>query len=91
MGNAPISFECAARRRERWRYVNLRTFEPLSGALREPTHDVVRTGRTKPRPVTGRRSTRTLDTMHEYRCSCSHVGWSGHRGVLGYPLEGETS
>lgn len=80
---SPIQFLCAAQRRDRWRY---RDRDGYVDTRYEPTHDVVRTGRTKPRQQRGAIGQRNMHTAHEYRCSCGHVGWSTHRGVLHFEV-----
>lgn len=81
MGAAPFEFVCPVARRNReglWSSGNVPPYPK--------GHDrIVRTGRTKPRPVDGKRSGRNLPDRHEYRCQCGHVGWSAHAGILRYP------
>lgn len=73
----PMTFRCTVERREReWR---------TGYCWRE--HSVARTGRTKPRPHNGKLGPRSLDTRHEYRCSCGHVGWTTHVEIVRYPIE----
>lgn len=82
MGAAPFQFVCPVARRNRegvWSGGNVPSYPK--------GHDrIVRTGRTKPRPVDGKRSTRNLPDRHEYRCECGHVGWSAHAGIIRFPV-----
>jgi hypothetical protein len=78
MGASPIFFMCPKRRLDKWKYAE------FPGA--EPEHDIVRTGRTKPNS-SNRRGSRTLPEVHEFKCSCGHVGWSKHVGVLNKPVD----
>jgi hypothetical protein len=72
----PMTFRCTIERRERdWR----------TGYCWRP-HDVVRTGRTRPRPHNGRLGPRHVDVRYEYRC-CGHVGWTTHAEILRRPVE----
>lgn len=83
MGDTPLSFACSVARRNR------RQIPGRGPRYRgwPPGHDViVRTGRTKPAP-TRRPGVRALPEAHEYRCSCGHVGWSTHSGVLRCPVD----
>lgn len=76
MGDSPISFQCSAGRRNiSWRDRGERN-----------EHEVVRTGRTKPNP-SRRRGQRTLGELHEYECSCGHIGWTKHVEILYRPLK----
>lgn len=83
MGAAPFQFVCPVARRNRvgtWGNGNVPAYPD--------GHDlIVRTGRTKPRPVDGKRSAANLPDRHEFRCECGHVGWSAHVGILHYPVE----
>lgn len=83
MGAAPFQFVCPVARRNRegvWSGGNVPTYPK--------GHDrIVRTGRTKPRPHDGKRSSRNLPDRHEFRCECGHVGWSAHAGILRHPVQ----
>lgn len=74
----PSYFICPVARRDR---------DFLTWALPSGHSQIVRTGRTRPYRGHGSRHPRMLDTAHEYRCECGHVGWSAHRGVLYHPVE----
>jgi hypothetical protein len=53
-------------------------------------HQVVRTGATRPY-LSARGSAlgvRSLSVSHQYRCTCGHVGWTNHQGVLRRPVDG---
>lgn len=72
----PLWFRCPVQRRERvWPH-------PYPSG-----HETVRTGRTKPNRSrkTGASGGRALRVLHEYRCSCGHVGWTSHVGILNRP------
>lgn len=73
----PVYFICPVARRNR----DIRTWAAPPGHRR-----IVRTGRTKPMPP-GRAHPRKLNTSHEYRCGCGHVGWSSHVDIARYPVE----
>lgn len=73
----PLYFNCPNYRRLDWRTRTSRDAE---------NHRVVRTGRTKPRRWDGNQGLRTLDTAHEYRCRCGHVGWTTHCDIESAPL-----
>jgi hypothetical protein len=81
----PITFLCpvARRNRELWGQAD----RSRSGRLPDGHDEIVRTGRTKPRRRDGNLGLRTLDTSHEYRCQCGHVGWTTHVDILHKPLE----
>lgn len=79
----PLMFRCAQQRRDRmW---------PDSYDATDHLHLVVRTGRTRGPGVEHEMPTysRMMQTSHEYRCSCGHVGWTRHNGILRRPIEGE--
>ncbi len=78
MGDTPHYLNCPVARRNR----DFRTGHLPGG------HVIRRTGRTKPR-TTRRPGQRTLDTSHEYRCTCGHVGWTTHMDILQRPLTKE--
>jgi hypothetical protein len=71
----PYWFMCSVRRREReW-----------PGDYPDG-HEVVRTGRVRGNPRDGGYSRTLHGGSVEYRCSCGHVGWSKHVGVLRTPI-----
>lgn len=80
----PIYFKCAAERRER-----SSIYVQVADGIR---HVVVRTGRTRgpglDREVGTTAYGRMMLNAHEYRCSCGHIGWTKHHGILRKPLEG---
>lgn len=76
----PIAFICPVARRNRALWSG-----PEHGRLPDGHDEIVRTGRTKPTPRTGKGHARKLDTMYEYRCACGHVGWSSHPDIVRYP------
>lgn len=83
----PIAFVCPVARRERdvvWRAGSGPSYAVPDGHAR-----IERTGRTRAKRD-GRARGRSLDTLHEFRCECGHVGWSRHVGILRYPVEETT-
>lgn len=91
----PIEFICPVARRNQYVEPTARAYtRSYRMMLRYPPGHtrIVRTGRVKNAAVPGRHAhagSRMLNESHEYRCECGHVGWSKHRGVLRYPIEGE--
>lgn len=73
----PMSFMCTRLRRVPW--------AQRTNPIRDD-HEVTRTGRTKPNP-SRRLQGRALATLHEYRCTCGHVGWTSHPDVMLHPQE----
>jgi len=82
----PNYFKCPVARRSYYRLSEAYGFGVADRM--ENQHRVRRTGKTKPNP-SRRRTQRTLDTMHEFVCSCGHRGWSRISGILDYPIIGE--
>ncbi len=81
MKGRPLFFRCAKERKE---------YSAVSGdgwqfPSAEYRHTAARTGAQKRNPSFRHGA---LDIAWQYRCSCGHVGWSTHRGVLNLPMEG---
>jgi hypothetical protein len=79
----PIAFVCPVLRRAK--------FAEDRTAGDYDWHRPTRTGRARVARTRGaytRAVGRMLDTEHEYRCRCGHVGWSKHADILRYPIEG---
>jgi len=75
MRGMPLTFQCLVGKRER----------TLRGPDRED-HTIVRTGITKPTPLSYRYRG-IFPVLHEYRCACGATGWSAHPDVAAKPIE----
>ena len=80
----PLNFRCHIQRLG-W-YWGYRHPEDERRPILFPTghENITRTGRTRDNQRGG---IRMMNTAHEYRCECGHVGWSKHHDVLRCPLE----
>lgn len=90
----PITFVCpVARRRQEVDPTARRYARSYRASLRYPPGHtrITRTGRVKNAAEPGRHAhagSRVLNESHEYVCECGHRGWSKHRDILHYPIEG---
>lgn len=78
---SPSYFACSACREAQGLAAAYKDRDPRSKNTR------ARTGRE--RKARGNRNIRMLGVIVEYVCTCGHVGWSKHQGVLKLPHNGE--